>query len=763
MNEVCKKIFAFLKEKGIIIVSIISILLICYVHSVRASYSVDFIPINGTFQNFNVVRRLLDGQVPFKDFSIYLGLGHLFLGSFFTSFFGGSFSSSLVAFSFLAKLALCALSLIVGKCVLGKDSRVPYTITTVVLIVTILLEDAELYEVPIIKDFIVSLTAGLSTGNSARFLRGMILPLVIGLTYFASWLIDVLAKKKEWKNKTVDNLKLIIASVIAGVSFLWSNDYGIACFVCYVIMLLVLTFFRTRSLSRTAITFAKSMSISVLAVFVVVFIITRGNVGSWLLNMLGTGGTQAWYYGVRKVEKSFYLYDINFDFLASLVGIMCLYYFFELLKSSLKGDGKIDYRSSILCYMTMTSYAAINEYKLLSGGSLTEVAYSVLFFILIYEVLGWLIKISKTKKWESFLLVGGSIFGFGFLVYGVYDTCNLFKIHDKCAYVDELGGYLYKYRNSLKDAQELLGEEKVFSTYASALETVTSQFQPSGIDYIIHALGDQKRDAYMDTFRKGDFRYVTTIRECVSDYAYWIKNANWFFYRELYDNYVPVYSNEYEIFWEKSDEVGKIENDDIDVKIEKIDESNAIIKVKTDESVSGIADVKLRYAIRRTDNLSAKLVMNKFLFLDDVNEHYLQTYMDFSRWFLPSESEEYVPITIIDGEGELLLSSLPSKDTVLEVESVSCDTIYTTYFDFAQLEKNFHVDQKEGAVTVLVENEKRIRYVLEGAEKAIIGSKQFKILNINSNQDMYTITLDYEGKDDFADVLDGTNILFVKN
>ena len=51
------------------------------VHAIRSAYTVDFSAINGTFQNFNVVRRLLSGEIPYRDFTCYLGFGHLFIGS----------------------------------------------------------------------------------------------------------------------------------------------------------------------------------------------------------------------------------------------------------------------------------------------------------------------------------------------------------------------------------------------------------------------------------------------------------------------------------------------------------------------------------------------------------------------------------------------------------------------------------------------------------------------------------------------------------
>ncbi len=80
---------------------ILVIVLLCYVHSLSAGNYADFFPINGTFQNYNPVRRFLAGQIPYRDFYDYLGIGHLYIGSLFTLLFGGNYVASLRAFSFL--------------------------------------------------------------------------------------------------------------------------------------------------------------------------------------------------------------------------------------------------------------------------------------------------------------------------------------------------------------------------------------------------------------------------------------------------------------------------------------------------------------------------------------------------------------------------------------------------------------------------------------------------------------------------------------
>ena len=89
-------------------------------HSLSAGHYANYYPINGTFQNYNPVRRLLSGQIPYKDFQDYLGLGHLYTGSVFTVLFGGTYRASLAAFSFLTFGGLALLSLVIGMAIFRR-------------------------------------------------------------------------------------------------------------------------------------------------------------------------------------------------------------------------------------------------------------------------------------------------------------------------------------------------------------------------------------------------------------------------------------------------------------------------------------------------------------------------------------------------------------------------------------------------------------------------------------------------------------------
>lgn len=89
---------------------------------------------------------------------------------------------------------------------------------------------------------------------------------------------------------------------------------------------------------------------------------------------------------------------------------------------------------------------------------------------------------------------------------------------------------------------------------------------------------------------------TATIRESYNIWERWIMRANRFFYRELYENWHPVFANEYELYWERN-RAGEnnVVTTEADVQIEWIDKATAVLSVHTDEPINGVADVWVDY------------------------------------------------------------------------------------------------------------------------------------------------------------------------
>ena len=70
------------------------------VRGLAANYEIGYEIMNGDFQNYNPVRHLLAGQVPYRDFTVYLGAGELYSVGGLLLVLGNSFGRSMFATNF---------------------------------------------------------------------------------------------------------------------------------------------------------------------------------------------------------------------------------------------------------------------------------------------------------------------------------------------------------------------------------------------------------------------------------------------------------------------------------------------------------------------------------------------------------------------------------------------------------------------------------------------------------------------------------------
>jgi len=272
------------------------------------------------------------------------------------------------------------------------------------------------------------------------------------------------------------------------------------------------------------------------------------------------------------------------------------------------------------------------------------------------------------------------------------------------------------------------------------------KFQPSGIDYIIHVLGDQQRDNYLSNFQNGDFKYVATIRKEFTDYEYWIERANWFFYRKLYQSWHPVFANAYELYWERNNrknEFTLVAN--YNVEIERIDESSVKISVETDKNVNGIADVYIDYSV----NKKPKSQLTKFLFQRELKVE--NTGMVFASNgyyesnYLRAEGAEYIPMPITNGFGELTLTASPKKSAILDLKQVNCNSIYVTtnIIQVANLtDENWNGGIHVLGKTLLFNYANQLASKLKNAEQLIVNNENFVIESVEFDEQWIRVTVD---------------------
>lgn len=627
------------------------LLLICFNNALLAGANADFFPVNGDFQNYNVVRRFLDGQVPFMDFACYLGCGHLYLGSALTFLVGGldtDLMDSKFAFRFLSTFSFILISVVIIKSIIQNKLSLTLFMTLWIVLLSIPFMYLD-RDVPICEFFLYS--------NSARGIRGMAPAIFI--------ILIVLLTKIDYIFK-VKFPSPIVFGVPTGIIVFYSNCYGMGSAFCAIIIYIISIIFSDRSLKGKTNCIFSYILVTAITFLIVGLIVTKGNINYYIHSLIGTGGMQAWYY---IANKTYYIYAIDIYSLPQ--GIIAFLYLILYTKNI--GNERKRVRFGIPLFMNAVAFVTANEYKLLSGGYIHEVSSVILFFTIFAEICRYLLDVHK-----NFI----TIHYVTFRKYGLYFTILTFLgftlaacgiIYKKTACLTDVKhvGKMTELGTSILSTDEFMRKDDVvFSTYASGLEAYRGQFQPTGYDYIIHVLGNDAIKQYMSDFNEGKFDYVATQRETYTFWEYWIINENWYFYRELFRNYEPVYANKYELFWRKRrKELNNACN--AKLKIDKLSDNKIKLFIEAKDIKYGRADVELSYQVKKDKSFRSLLTLNSMMHVDNSN-HLKISQVKENEWvdsfyYLDKKANgNHISVAIIDGYGEITLTSQPEKNTYID-------------------------------------------------------------------------------------------------
>lgn len=713
------------------IILVLLVLVLCLVHAKVSVHNADFGPLNGTFQDYNPIRRFLSGQVPYRDFSDYLGLGHLYLGTFTTLLFGKSFTASKTAFVFLAFFSLSLMSLSLGTAVLR--SRIRGLAVTGILLSLLLIRPLFLESFALSEEAREAFDYALKNGNSARMVRAFILPAVCCV------LLCCFSAERQGGSP----LKWLILSLCCGTVLPWSNDYGISLFLCLWIMVTVTVFCRTRSVGKTLLFSPAHLVLSLAGAALFVEIFTLGHLPQWVHSTFGIGGFQRWY---PNTEKHFYLFSFDLSWTSALQAILVIVYIVRLYQN--RASYWAVTRYGIPALANMTGFCALNEYYMISGDSAREVPLIILSLTLFFEAVCFLFHFLRSESERSVRVpvLAAAVCMAAWLVPAVYDEFLYQKMTKKDGtYIPQLGGNVTELGSSLTETAAWLGEEKIFSTYASAMELVTGQFQPSGTDYIIHVMGDENRADYLERFAEDDFRYAVTIQQTYSPWEYYIRRSNWFFYRELYRNWHPVFSNKYQMYWERNeageDHIISSAGHPITVSVEQNEPTEAKIIVRTDPGVNGFADLSVNYDVRKNGSALSKLMFQRMLYVSgDLNSFSELPF--YGTNYLRESNTEYIPVTIVDGYGEILLSSVPKENTNLVITEASCEEIFTVPMDFAEV---VGIGYSGETPFLRIPKIPQNRAALSGAEMITVGDYEIPVTGLKEDADGLNVLVNLEG------------------
>lgn len=619
----------------------------------------DFFPINGDFQNYNGYRRLLAGQIPYKDFVYYIGFGALYLNTFFLLFVEGTFLQSLFVTHAVAAGAF-GISLLVIASAAGLPRHYAAALSTFVTMAAVLFDKSIyifdfFYESMPFLDYAVPALSDRVVRSVIPFLLVLI---VLCVYHYRNLFPRFYRLCLHIVNQPI--LTAVLYGVAASIAIAWSNDYGIASFLALLIIYTFHHISRKRSFFLGYIVYILAV---ILGTGIIVSLLTLGHAQEWFTyNFLSVAPNQFWFFDVSPDRKLFYIQDFPFYGTSIISAAMILYFFWK------KYQKKETLRDHLLLFLLLTTNAAMYGYTFGAGiGGLKEPINMVVYIIGFTAILQAVRKKITTPSLEIVIFLMCSVFVAGMLM-------NRFqKIEEKHQnvqgeYIKALGGHFIGFGKDLKKFQEFENPEAVFSTYASAFEALHGTFQPSGYDYIIHAIGENSRNEYMQAFRDADPEYVTTIRADFTVWEMWVSRANWFFYRELLKEYEPVTHSLYNVFWKKREIPFTMKGENI-CTIRPVDtDTTELVVTSSNKNTEHYTDIQVSYSTSWHER-SKSLLHFPFRRLAFVNDRQI-------TYFLPpgSPTEEIVvdmPVLVIEGVGVTTLESYPQKTTSMTVSG--CD------------------------------------------------------------------------------------------
>ena len=613
----------------------------------------DYVSINGDFQSYNVFRRILAGQTPYLDFVNYIGMAPVWINLPLVAL-NNTFAGSLFATNFTSNLLFSATVLIWVYLVVRRLSAA----MVVSAALTKFVSSGLLATVggPA-GAYLTRLFQGLySPGNSMRIARLFLPFLLAGAALL--WLAarGAQAEGQALQRRLADPKPCLLVGGLAGAGLLWSSDFGLAtAFSVTVFFLLVQTahWQGARAFAGRLALYAAGLGAGCL---LAACLVTGFHPGAWLSSLGDTGVWQYFYFNGTSGQALVLYVLTNVRLMAFALPYAGLFVFsaVRLVQKRLSD------RLFLLAFLGFCILTASGAYVLSgSGYNFKEALEGFLWLGAGALILKALLHLTVSFAcWQERALGGTvAVLAVGLAVLAGRDL--LAPPPQTGEYLPTLGGAT-TYHKALVETPALTGGEPVFSLYATGLEAVEGTFQPSGCDYIIHALGADRRQKYLDCFVQGAWRWAQTPRLDVEN---WLTIQNWDVYRHLWAGYERCYATEYSWLWQ----AGGDRSMDIEAEVSArpLGRQRWEITVEAPGTEDFTADLLISYESGFTGAGGALLSLGRSLV-----GYAAPLFGDMPGvgCYLPASGQAYLPVRVEDGRGAATIWSADENFTWLQVE-----------------------------------------------------------------------------------------------
>lgn len=512
--------------------------------SYALSVSLEFagIPYNGAFQILNPMRRLAAGQVPGVDFQFFHGIGVPLLHYPVFALLGSTpYASEFARATVTPLLALVSTAAVAH--VIGRNAR----------------ERALALLLAFSAYTIMGLDAVLLPGNALEGTRSTMPFVAFAVLY----------------SRLGDRPKAVLTALAMALAFALGTEHGVSLLMGFGATAALVVLFSPADRGRTLRFAAATLGAFVVALAVVFVAIGRGPagaIGALRFNLIEVPADQMWYFGV---PPNFYPETWAALLLNGplYLGVTLVLLTIGGLLFGLRGRSSLALSAPAGALLVLLAYGLASNTPLLGriagtyyqpmGRALALAAVAGAFWYVRAHG-GWAAVQQRLALPRWVVALGGvgaclaTFYGLLWISARADTAHNLVKAAQSVARGGpHLNDHWQRYTEAVTPALTAAtraaapGQAPFWSTYAGLAPYSIGLLQ-AGDDFIIHALGQNRRPHYVESFRTANPLLVETMRRAWFQYEDWLQYEHWDFYEELLLNYQVKLVTQHSIWWERN-------------------------------------------------------------------------------------------------------------------------------------------------------------------------------------------------------------------
>lgn len=143
------------------------------------------------------------------------------------------------------------------------------------------------------------------------------------------------------------------------------------------------------------------------------------------------------------------------------------------------------------------------------------------------------------------------------------------------------------------------------------------------------------------------------------------------------------------------------------------------------------------YAAKKSNSNSSKLLFRTNINIKNTGTVYAEQ-PQYESNYLRSSGAEYVPVTIVNGYGEVTLTSYPERNTYLDIYAAKCSDIYTVTYDYIE---GLELVNRDTSFAVSVIKNGKTKDALNGISQIVISDTSYDVSEIQEDDNYYYIVI----------------------